>query len=115
MRFPSNTFLRQLLTVLVVMFSRLAMGKLIIRDKYFGKMALDWTWEMERRWYEKVCGRLTCYCGEEEEESGSGRGAHICSWRGPCNDIAEAAVFADPDRDILGLQKRAGKGKGHQI
>jgi hypothetical protein len=55
---------------------------------------------MERRWYEKVCGRLTCYGGEEEEESGSGRGTHICSWRGPCNDTAEAAVFADLERKL---------------
>jgi hypothetical protein len=33
--------------------------------------------------------------GGEEEEAGSGRGAHICSWRGPCNDTVEVAVFTD--------------------
>jgi len=54
----------------------------------FGEMALDWTQEMERRLYEKMCGRLTCCCGEEEE-AGSGKGAHIY-------DTAEAAVFGRP-------------------
>jgi hypothetical protein len=61
-------------------------------------MALDWTQEMERRLYGKMCGRLTCRGEEEEEEgeAGSGKGAHIYSWRGPCNDTAEAAVFGRP-------------------
>ena len=54
----------------------------------FGEMVLDWTQEMERRLYEKMCGRLTCCCGEEEE-AGSGKGAHIY-------DTAEAAVFGRP-------------------
>jgi hypothetical protein len=54
----------------------------------FGKIALDWTQEMERRLYEKTCGRLTC-CGGEEEEAGSGKGAHIY-------DTAEAGVFGRP-------------------
>ena len=53
----------------------------------FGEMALDWTQEMDRRLYEKMCDRLTCYGVEEEAESG--KGAHIY-------DTAEAAVFGRP-------------------
>src|SRR5271170_3117899 len=58
---------------------------------------------MERGWHEKMCGRLACCGGEEEEEARSGRG----------NDTAEAAVFADLEcklwESILGLQERVGR------
>jgi hypothetical protein len=48
-------------------------------------------------------------------------GARICSWRGPCNDTAEAAVFTDLERklweSILGSRyfrpaRGGGEGKG---
>jgi hypothetical protein len=48
------------------MFSPPAVGKLIIRERHVRKMALDWTWKMERRWYKKICGRLTC-CSEKRQ------------------------------------------------
>jgi len=32
---------------------------------------------MDRRWYEKMCGRLTCCGGEEEEEARSGKGGGV--------------------------------------
>jgi hypothetical protein len=34
----------------------------------FGEMALDWTQEMERRLYEKMCGRLTCFGGKRKKQ-----------------------------------------------
>src|SRR5271154_1860505 len=70
----------------------------------FGKMALDWTQEMERRLYEKICGRLTC-CGEEEE-AGSGKGALIYYRRGSrfwqTQRVSCRSPFLAPD--ILGLE-----------
>jgi hypothetical protein len=61
-------------------------------------MALDWIQEIERRLHEKICGRLT-WCGGEEE-AGSEKGAHICSWRGQYHAAAQAVVFADPVRKL---------------
>jgi hypothetical protein len=52
---------------------------------------------------------------EEEEEAGSGKGAHICRWRSSCNDTAKVAVFVDLERklweSILGLREKGWEGK----
>lgn len=44
---------------------------------------------------------------------------HICSWRGPCNDTAKAAVFEDLERklweSISGLRERVGREKGIKL
>jgi hypothetical protein len=39
----------------------------------FRNVAFDWTRKMERRWYEKICGQLTCYGGKRRRKQAVGR------------------------------------------
>ena len=90
----------------------------------YGGMAFDWTWEMERRLYDKMCGQLTYCGGEEEEEGGSGKGAIFVVGKAHATILQRQPCLADPMHKLLKVHsglvifwacKRGRGGKGHQV